>query len=79
LATALLITVLFAVVYPGRRTWVDGVKFGALLGLVVSLPSGMHTYAMVDMSYRDVITPIVWTVVTWAAAGATVGAVSRQS
>ncbi|MGH7865143.1 MAG: hypothetical protein ACREQB_09140 [Candidatus Binataceae bacterium] len=77
--TALLITLLFAVAHPARRTWVDGLKFGALLGLVVSLPSGMHTYAMVDMSYRDAITPILWTVVTWAAAGAAVGAVSRQS
>jgi hypothetical protein len=79
LAAALLITLTFAVVYPQRRTWVDGLKFGAMLGLLVSFPSGMHTYAMVDMSYRDAITPIVWTVVTWAAAGAAVGAAARQS
>jgi len=79
LASALLITLTFAVVYPQRRTWMDGLKFGALLGLVVSFPSGMHTYAMVDMSYRDASTPSGWTGARWAVGSAAVGAAARQS
>ncbi len=53
---------------------------GALCGLLASLPSGLHTLAMVDLAATAQIAPILWTTVTWGLAGSTAGAVyGRQA
>jgi hypothetical protein len=75
----LLTTFLLAFIYPygykGGTPWIEGARFGALIALFVSIPMGMHLYAMVEISAAKTILPILWTTLTWSAAGAAIGLV----
>jgi hypothetical protein len=79
LATAVLMTLIYAIVYRGAGSWFEGLKMGALLGLMVAFPWSLHRYALVETTYADQIAPIIWTVVTWAVAGAVIGGICRRA
>jgi hypothetical protein len=56
-------------------SWRLGLAFGILAALLVSLPSALHVYAMVDKPASNVIYPVLWTVVTNAVGGIVVAAI----
>ena len=74
-ALALLLTaiLLAAICQRGAPTVKDATTIAVLAGLIASLPSALHTYAMVDIAIGTQIAPIAWTVFTWGFAGSTVG------
>jgi len=81
---ALLVTsVLLAYIYPkgyrGGTPWAEGLRFGMLMGVLVSLPTNLHVYADTDTSTAGLVTAILWTVITWGISGALIGAVYGKS
>ncbi len=66
-STAILLTAICAV---SRR--VDSIAaaagIGALVGVLASLPSSLHTVALTIQPISSEITAILWTTVTWAVA-----------
>lgn len=74
--TALLLVALCAQGLPSAQ---GGATVAGLAGLLASLPSALHTHAMVDTSLASQIAPIAWTVFTWGLAGSTVGSVLARA
>lgn len=72
LATALLL-VAICLQAPGSAQ--GAATTAAFAGLLASLPSALHTYAMVDIPIASQVAPIAWTVFTWGIAGSTIGVV----
>lgn len=66
---------LVAVCQYAARTPQDAMATAGLAGLLASLPSALHTFAMVDLPIGSQIAPIAWTVFTWGMAGSTIGLV----
>jgi hypothetical protein len=77
---AVLVTsVLLAYVYPkgygGRTPWAEGLRFGMLTGLLVSLPTNLHVYAATETPLPGLVTAVLWTVITWGITGSLIGAI----
>lgn len=70
---------LLAVIYPmGYRDgvpWVEGLRFGVLMALLISLPCALHVFAMVNAPASQQAYPVVWTVLVNGIGGIVVGLV----
>jgi hypothetical protein len=75
IALALTAVLLVAVCANSAGTPQKAMLSAAFAGLLASLPSALHTFAMVDISIGTQIAPIAWTVFTWTMAGSSIGIV----
>lgn len=70
LAHAILFVWLYALVTrDGAGSWRVGLLYGILTALLISLPTALHMYAMIDKPAANVVYPVLWTVVTNAIGG----------
>ena len=67
--TSFMLSYLYSLFIKSETPWKDGLKFGALLGIFVSLPEHIHLYAMVDSSFIKQFIPVLWILITWGIAG----------
>lgn len=72
LVTSLLIAYVFPTGYKGGKRWVEGLRCGMLLGALGSLPVNFHVFASVRAPGSDLVTVVLWTIITWGIAGALV-------
>ena len=75
IALALTALLLVAICANSAGTPQKAMLSSAFAGLLASLPSALHTFAMVDIPIGTQIAPIAWTVFTWTMAGSTIGIV----
>lgn len=75
-ATALLLTVLSVLMRPVTSS-LGAAGVGAIAGLLASLPSALHTHALVDLAVSAELPPVIWTTVTWSVAAAVANVVYR--
>ena len=59
----------------GLGSWRVGLIYGVLAALLVSLPTALHMYAMVDKPAANVAWPVLWTILTNAVGGVVVAAI----
>lgn len=69
LAHATLFVALYGIASRGGGSWHFGLVYGILTALLISLPSALHVYAMVDKPAVNVVYPVIWTIVTNAIGG----------
>lgn len=79
LVTAALMAYIFPIGYRGGKPWAEGLRFGMLMGVLVSLPMNLHVYAMTKTAFAGLLTTVLWTVITWGIAGGLIGAVFGKS
>jgi hypothetical protein len=75
LVTSILLAYVFPIGYRGKTPWAEGLRFGMLMGVLVSLPMSLHVYATTDTPFAGLLTAVLWTVITWGIAGGLIGAV----
>lgn len=73
--SALLMAYIFPIGYKGGKITVEGLRFGMLLGVLVSLPTNMILYAAAEVQFDGLLTTILWGIITWGIAGAIIAAV----
>lgn len=79
LVTALLLAYIFPKGYRGGKPWAEGLRFGMVMGVLVSLPTTLHVYADAQTAAPGLVTAVLWTVITWGISGALIGAVYGKS
>jgi hypothetical protein len=79
LVTSVLMAYIFPIGYRGGKPWAEGLRFGMLMGVLVSLPMNLHVYALTKTAFAGLLTAVLWTVITWGIAGALIGAVFGKS
>lgn len=77
LITAFLLAFLYQILSQGGPWWREGLKTGVILALFVSVPMGLHTYAMIEQSFLVMMAPALWVTVIWGIAGIVIGFVHR--
>jgi len=75
IVTAGLLAYVFPIGYRGKTPWAEGLRFGMLMGALVSLPASLGVYAKADVAFAGLLTTILWTVITMGIAGGLIGAV----
>jgi hypothetical protein len=72
-AATMIAMVVLAYLFPryrrAKKPWVAGLRFGMLMGTLVSLPSGLEVYGRADVEVAVLLTGVMWTVITWGIAG----------
>lgn len=61
LVHSFLIAVIYPLGYRGGAPWFEGLRFGLLLALLISLPAALHQYAMLDAPISHQFLPVLWT------------------
>lgn len=79
LITALLMAYIYPMLDRGGPVWKEGLRTGIILALFVSLPMGLHEYAMTDVSFLAQVFPALWVTATWGVAGIVIGAAYRKT
>jgi hypothetical protein len=74
LVTSLILAYVFPLGYRGKIPWSEGLRFGMLMGVLVSLPASINIYAMTDIEFAGLLTAVLWSVITHGVAGALIGA-----
>ena len=74
LVTSLILAYVFPLGYRGKTPWAEGLRFGMLMGVLVSLPAALNIYAMTDIEFAGLLTVVLWSVITLGVAGLLVGA-----
>jgi hypothetical protein len=72
--TSLLLAYVFPIGYRGRTPWVEGLRFGMLMGVLISLPWALNTYSITDTEFAGLLTTVLWKVITYGVAGGLIGA-----
>ncbi len=67
--TAALLTVLTALMRPASSS-LGAAGFGAVAGLLASLPSALHTLALTHLAVSAEVASVFWTTATWSVATA---------
>ncbi len=75
LATALLLAFIYPRGYQGRSPFMEGLRFGALLGLLMSLPQQLFVFAHTEIPAGDLSLSVGWTTASWAVTGVAIGLV----
>jgi hypothetical protein len=75
LITALLMAYIFPMGYKGGKLTAEGLRFGMLLGVLVSLPANLQLYGAAVVPFDGLLTVILWTIITWGIAGAIIAAI----
>lgn len=68
--TAFLMAYIFPIGYKGGKHFAEGLRFGMLLGVLVSLPPNLRVYAAADVRFESLLTIILWTIINCGIAGA---------
>ena len=68
--SALLMAYMFPIGYKGGKHFAEGLRFGMLLGVLMSLPANLRLYAAAQVRLDSLLTIILWTIITWGIAGA---------
>ena len=79
LITALLLSYIFPIGYKGGKHFAEGLRFGMLLGVLVSLPANLRLYAAAEVRFDSLLTIILWTIITWGIAGAIIASIYGKS
>ena len=77
LITAFLMAFLYQILFRGGPWWREGLKAGVVMALFVSVPMGLHAYAMINTSFLVMMAPALWVTVIWGIAGIVIGFVHR--
>ncbi|MBK8268828.1 MAG: hypothetical protein IPK83_11210 [Planctomycetes bacterium] len=72
---AFLLAVIYPMGYRGGVPWIEGLRFGVLVALLISLPCALHVFAMVNAPASQQAFPVVWTVLVNGIGGIVVGLV----
>ena len=80
LITAVLLAYIFPVGYRGGKPWAEGLRFGMLMGVLLSLPASLYVYAKTEVELTAAVTSVLWAVIRTGIAGGLIGAVyGRQT
>jgi hypothetical protein len=79
LVTSVLLAYIFPIGYRGGKPWSEGMRFGMLMGVLVSVPMSLHVYATAETTSLGLVSVVLWTVITWGISGALIGAVYGKS
>jgi hypothetical protein len=66
-ATAALLTLVNIIVRPNTSSFV-ALGIGAVAGLLASLPTELHTYALAEVKLSAEVVAVIWTTLTWSLA-----------
>lgn len=80
LITAALMAWMYPIGYRGKKPpWTEGLRFGLLLGAFLAVPMAMHTFARADIAPGLLLTPVLWTLVTFGITGIAIALVYGQT
>jgi hypothetical protein len=70
---SLLLAYVFPLGYRGKTPWAEGLRFGMLMGVLISLPASLNIYAMTNIKFAGLLTVVLWSVITHGVAGTLIG------
>ncbi len=79
LVHAFLLAFIYPFGYRGGAPWAEGLRYGVLMALLISLPCALHIFAMVEAPAANQFYPVAWTVYVNAVAGIIVGVIHGRS
>ena len=79
LTTSLLLALIYPRGYQGGFPLLEGFRFGALVGLLVSLPHAFFVYARAEVPFSDLLIPVAWNTASWGLTGVAVALVYGRS
>lgn len=75
LANAVLLVTIYPAGYRGGAPLAEGLRFGILMALIVSLPNALHQYALIDAPAANMFIPVGWSILKYGIAGIVVALV----
>ncbi len=72
---AFIMSLIYPLGYRGNKPWVEGLRFGMILGSLSAVPHALNVFAHANIPGGLLLTPVLWTAVTWGFAGLTIGLV----
>jgi hypothetical protein len=75
LVAAFIMALIYPLGYRGNKPWVEGLRFGMILGALSGVPHALNLFAHANIPGGLLLTPVLWTAVTWGFAGLAVGLV----
>lgn len=79
LTTALLLALIYPRGYQGGFPFLEGFRFGALIGLLVALPYAFFVYARAAVPFSELLIPVVWNTASWGFTGVAIALVYGRS
>ena len=70
---SLILAYVFPLGYRGKTPWAEGLRFGMLMGVLISLPASLNIYAMTNIEFAGLLTVVLWSVITHGVAGTLIG------